>query len=127
MNPTHPSKPTEGDYTYQIWLSTFAKLFNINKGFLSESQMNQFPESQQSKTAESHGDGPHIIGFKIDIQFIYDHRECEFDIANLEVVLPTAEEDKIEDNEAKFIEEIATTACEDSHIIGFKIDIRRVI
>lgn len=96
LNPQNPMKLTERDYESQIWVPLFTKLFSIKKIFLVRIKAGEsVPEESTKKKAEQYGTDKNVIGFKVDLRLIHDHKKLEIDLASTEVSLPCADEVKL--------------------------------
>lgn len=107
LNPTYSSNIPEGDYTYTIWMPFFKKLFEIDSHIIRLKPTETVPDDSTSEKAYIYEDydNKHIIGFKIDLRFIYDFEDKEFDLCSLECCLEDADEEKTQHDHSKLIRE----------------------
>ncbi|KAI8091096.1 uncharacterized protein B0P05DRAFT_528784 [Gilbertella persicaria] len=104
LNPKDPMKLTERDYESQIWVPLFTKLFNIKKNLLVRIKTGEsVPEESTKRKAEQYENDKNVIGFKVDLRLIHDHKKLEIDLASTEVALSCADEVKLCHNESKII------------------------
>ncbi|RCH98513.1 hypothetical protein CU098_009503 [Rhizopus stolonifer] len=106
LNPKDPMKLTERDYESQIWVPLFTKLFNIKKNLLVRIKTGEsVPEESTKRKAEQYENDKNVIGFKVDLRLIHDHKKLEIDLASTEVALPCADEVKLCHDESKLLRE----------------------
>lgn len=107
LNPTNLSNLTEGDYTYQIWLGIFNKLFAIGEDNRIRLKTGEsiLHDSTSDKIMLYGEDSAHLIGFKVNIRFIYDHQNQEYDLCDMEMCLNNENTDKLHGDQGKLSRE----------------------
>lgn len=98
-------KVSEVDYLTGIWVPVFKALFAINNNLIRIKTGETVPEDSTEGKATLYDDLDNIIGFKVDIRFIVDFKDFEFDLGAAEVCLPGAGNVKIVDDLAKLLRE----------------------
>jgi hypothetical protein len=123
----NPAKIFERDFSYQLWLPIFRKIFRINDEVIrikvGETVLSVSTESKASIYSNS----SNIIGFKVDMRFLLDFETEEFDLACAEACIPIVPEAKIQHDMSKLLREgkiMQTTALnvvQDSSVCSWVI------
>ncbi|KAI7899835.1 uncharacterized protein BX663DRAFT_519662 [Cokeromyces recurvatus] len=105
LNQENRAKISERDFTYQLWLPIFQKIFHINDEIIrikvGETVLSESTESKASIYTSS----SNIVGFKVDIRFLLDFETEEFDLACAEACIPVVPVAKIHHDMSKLLRE----------------------
>lgn len=119
LNPRDSMNLTERDYESQIWVPLFTKLFNVKQMPLIRVKAGEsVTEESTKKKAEQYKSDKNIIGFKVDVRLIHDHKSLEIDLASVEVSLPCADEAKLCHDESKLLRESAINTETVHHLLN---------
>ncbi|GAA5815771.1 hypothetical protein MFLAVUS_009286 [Mucor flavus] len=106
LNPMYPRNIPEGDFTYTIWKPLFKRLFEIDTRLIRLKPSETVPDDSTSEKAYIYEEtNKHLIGFKVDLRFIYDFEDKEFDLCDLECSLEDADDEKTYHDHSKLIRE----------------------
>jgi hypothetical protein len=99
---------TEGHFTYAILLLVFSRLFTTttNNNIIQLKPAEFVPDESTSEKVYVYGDSStSLIGFKIDIRFMFNFQNDEFDLCSLEAAREDPGGDKVNDNHSKLVRE----------------------
>lgn len=123
------AKISERDFTYQLWLPIFQKVFHVNSEIVrikvGETVLSESTESKVSSYSSSRN----IVGFKVDMRFLLDFEAEEFDLACAEACIPVVTQAKIHHDmskllrEGKIMQTAALNTIQDSSVYSWVIQI----
>jgi hypothetical protein len=106
LNPSNISSLTEGDYTYQVWLPLFKRLFAIGESGIRLKAGESVSEDTTNEKWQIYSDNfSGIIGFKVDIRFLHDYDDQEYDLCNIEFCLLNEDDEKVQGDKGKLARE----------------------
>ncbi|RCH87205.1 hypothetical protein CU098_004035, partial [Rhizopus stolonifer] len=109
LNPAYPEKILENDFTFTVWMPLLMRLFNINTNIIRIKPGESIPVDSTSEMSYIYGDdNKNLLGFKVDLRFIYDFEDQEYDLCNLECSREDANDQKIYHDHSKLIREEKT-------------------
>ncbi|KAI7870101.1 uncharacterized protein EV154DRAFT_474237 [Mucor mucedo] len=129
LNKNNKAKISERDFSYQLWLPIFQKVFHINNEIIrikvGETVLSESTESKASVYTDSRN----IVGFKVDMRFLLDFEMVEFDVACAEACIPIVPEAKIQHDmskllrEGKIMQTAALNVIQNSRVFSWVIQI----
>ncbi|KAI7870102.1 uncharacterized protein EV154DRAFT_607626 [Mucor mucedo] len=129
LNKNNKAKISERDFSYQLWLPIFQKVFHINNEIIrikvGETVLSESTESKASVYTDSRN----IVGFKVDMRFLLDFEMEEFDVACAEACIPIVPEAKIQHDmskllrEGKIMQTAALNVIQNSRVFSWVIQI----
>lgn len=106
LNPAYPEKILENDFTFTVWMPLLMRLFNINTNIIRIKPGESILVDSTSEMSYIYGDdNKNLLGFKVDLRFIYDFEDQEYDLCNLECSREDANDQKIYHDHSKLIRE----------------------
>lgn len=105
MMTENADKNSEDDYSNQVWVPVFKALFSIHDNLIRLKTGETVPDDSTNGKATLYDSMNKVVGFKIDIRFLFDYDGYEFDLGAAEVCVPGSLDQKINDDLAKLLRE----------------------
>lgn len=81
LNPLYPDNIPEGDLTFTIWMPLFRRLFDINSNIIRLKPNKSVSDDSTNEKVYIYSDSHiNLIGFKVDLRFLYGFEEVFFRI-----------------------------------------------
>jgi hypothetical protein len=106
LNPLYPDNIPKGDFTFTIWMPLLRRLFNINSNIIGLKPNESVSDDSTNEKVYIYSDShTNLIGFKVDLRFLYDFEGKEFGICNVVCSKSHAGDEKIYGDHTKLIRE----------------------